>query len=49
MTEYDYSPEAFEAHMEKQRKIARWIETTTEAYNDRKAPNVSIFSRGETL
>ncbi|KAF8968402.1 hypothetical protein BDZ97DRAFT_435078 [Flammula alnicola] len=28
MTEYDYSPEAFEAHMRKQQQIARWVDNT---------------------
>ncbi|KAF8641076.1 hypothetical protein AX17_000720 [Amanita inopinata Kibby_2008] len=28
MTEYDYSPEAFERHMSTQRRIARWVDQT---------------------
>ncbi|TFK42984.1 hypothetical protein BDQ12DRAFT_301932 [Crucibulum laeve] len=28
MTEYDYSPEAYERYLDKQLKIARWVDTT---------------------
>ncbi|PPQ81220.1 hypothetical protein CVT25_015745 [Psilocybe cyanescens] len=28
MTEYDFSPEAFEAHLRKQQQIARWVDKT---------------------
>ena len=28
MTEYDFSPEAFEAHIRKQHQIARWVDNT---------------------
>ncbi|KDR81790.1 hypothetical protein GALMADRAFT_221656 [Galerina marginata CBS 339.88] len=28
MTEYDFSPEAFEAHIHKQQQIARWVDKT---------------------
>ncbi|KAH9483996.1 hypothetical protein JR316_0003474 [Psilocybe cubensis] len=28
MTEYDFSPEAFEAHIRKQQQIARWVDKT---------------------
>lgn len=30
MTEYDYSPEAYEQHLAKQARIARWVDNTNE-------------------
>ncbi|KAG5651954.1 hypothetical protein H0H81_006803 [Sphagnurus paluster] len=32
MTEYDFSPEAYEHHMKKQRKIGRWVDDTNRAW-----------------
>jgi len=38
MTEYDYSPEAFEALIQKQEKISRWVDNTLDHRGEQRNP-----------
>ena len=38
MTEYDYSPEAFEAYIQKQQKISRWVDHTRDHRRELRNP-----------